>query len=198
LTRISSFLVMPAERAYVPNMAASLLTAEELLHTHVPNKRVELVRGVLVVHEPPGYEHGRITAELGFLLATHIKETRAGQLLIGDSGFKVAADPDTVRGPDIAFLRSERLPDPHTRGFPALGPDLVVEVHSPSDRPGETLAKVGDWLEGGVRLVWVIDPARRLTQVYRQDGSTATIRETEPLDGEDVLPGFACPLASIL
>ncbi len=189
---------MPAERAYVPNMAASLLTAEELLHTHVPNKRVELVRGVLVVHEPPGYEHGRITAELGFLLATHIKETRAGQLLIGDSGFKVAADPDTVRGPDIAFLRSERLPDPHTRGFPALGPDLVVEVHSPSDRPGETLAKVGDWLEGGVRLVWVIDPARRLTQVYRQDGSTATIRETEPLDGEDVLPGFSCRLTAIL
>jgi len=189
---------MPAERAYVPNMAASLLTAEELLHTHVPNKRVELVRGVLVVHEPPGYEHGRITAELGFLLATHIKETRAGQLLIGDSGFKVAADPDTVRGPDIAFLRSERLPDPHTRGFPALGPDLVVEVLSPSDRPGETLAKVGDWLEGGVRLVWVIDPARRLTQVYRQDGSTATIRETEPLDGEDVLPGFSCRLTAIL
>ncbi|HYT82258.1 MAG TPA: Uma2 family endonuclease [Gemmatimonadales bacterium] len=189
---------MPAERAYVPNMAASLLTAEELLHTHVPNKRVELVRGVLVVHEPPGYEHGRITAELGFLLVTHIKETRAGQLLIGDSGFKVAADPDTVRGPDIAFLRSERLPDPHTRGFPALGPDLVVEVLSPSDRPGETLAKVGDWLEGGVRLVWVIDPARRLTQVYRQDGSTATIRETEPLDGEDVLPGFSCRLTAIL
>src|SRR6266545_653348 len=187
-------LVMPAERAYVPNMAASLLTAEELLHTHVPNKRVELVRGVLVVHEPPGYEHGRITAELGFLLVTHIKETRAGQLLIGDSGFKVAADPDTVRGPDIAFLRSERLPDPHTRGFPALG----VEVLSPSDRPGETLAKVGDWLEGGVRLVWVIDPARRLTQVYRQDGSTATIRETEPLDGEDVLPGFSCRLTAIL
>jgi Uma2 family endonuclease len=191
-------LVMPAERAYVPKMAASLLTAEELLHTHLPNKRVELVRGVLVVHEPPGYEHGRITAELGFLLATHIKETRVGQLLIGDSGFKVAADPDTVRGADIAFLRSERLPDPHTRGFPALGPDLVVEVLSPSDRPGETLAKVGDWLEGGVRLVWVIDPARRLTQVYRQDGSTATIRETEPLDGEDVLPGFSCQLTAIL
>jgi Uma2 family endonuclease len=174
------------------------MTAEELLHTHLPNKRVELVRGVLVVHEPPGYEHGRITAELGFLLATHIKETRVGQLLIGDSGFKVAADPDTVRGADIAFLRSERLPDPHTRGFPALGPDLVVEVLSPSDRPGETLAKVGDWLEGGVRLVWVIDPARRLTQVYRQDGSTATIRETEPLDGEDVLPGFSCQLTAIL
>jgi Uma2 family endonuclease len=73
---------MPAERAYVLNMAATLMTAEELLHTHIPNKRVELVRGVLVVHEPPGYEHGRITAELGFFLTKHIKETGIGQLVI--------------------------------------------------------------------------------------------------------------------
>jgi len=62
---------MPADAAYVPKMAASLMTAEELLDTHIPNKRVELVRGVLVVHEPPGYEHARITAELAFLLTKH-------------------------------------------------------------------------------------------------------------------------------
>ena len=103
-----------------------------------------------------------------------------------------------MRGPDIAFLRSERLPDPHTRGFPALGPDLVVEVLSPRDRPGETLVKVGDWLEAGARLVWVIDPQHRLAQIYRQDGIAATIREAESLDGEDVLPGFSCPLDAIL
>jgi Uma2 family endonuclease len=189
---------MHAERAYVPKMAPTLMTAEELLHTHLPNKRVELVRGVLVVQEPPGYEHGRITAELGFLLTKHIKETGAGQLLIGDIGFQVASSPDTVRGPDIAFLRSERLPDPHTRGFPEMGPDLVVEVLSPRDRPGETLVKVGDWLEAGARLVWVIDPQHRLAQIYRQDGTTTTIREAESLDGEHVLPGFCCPLDAIL
>ena len=189
---------MPAERAYVLKMGPILMTAEELLHTHLPNKRVELVRGVLVVHEPPGYEHGRITAELGFLLTKHIKETRVGQLLIGDTGFQVASGPDTVRGPDIAFLRSERLPDPHTRGFPALAPDLVVEVLSPRDRPGETLVKVGDWLEAGARLVWVIDPQHRLAHIYRQDGTATTIREVESLDGEDVLPGFSCPLGAIL
>jgi len=179
-------------------MAATFMTAEELLHTHIPNKRVELVRGVLIVHEPPGYEHGRITAELGFFLTKHIKETGIGQLVIGDTGFKVATDPDTVRGPDIAFLRAERVPDPHTPGFPALGPDLVVEVLSPRDRPGETLAKVGDWLEGGARLVWVIDPERRLARVYRHDGSETSISEEEQLVGEDVLPGFYCRLGSIL
>jgi Uma2 family endonuclease len=79
-----------------------------------------------------------------------------------------------------------------------LGPDLVVEVLSPNDRPGETLTKVGDWLEAGARIVWVIDPERRIARIYRQDGTETMVRETEPLDGEDVLPGFSCPLAAIL
>src|SRR3989449_5669332 len=79
-----------------------------------------------------------------------------------------------------------------------LGPDLVVEVLSPDNRPGETLAKVGDWLEGGARLVWVIDPERRVARVYRGDGTETHVAETGTLDGEDVLPGFSCGLRSIL
>ncbi|MGH7521886.1 MAG: Uma2 family endonuclease [Gemmatimonadales bacterium] len=95
-------------------------------------------------------------------------------------------------------MRRERLPDPATRGFAELAPDLVVEVLSPDDRPGETLAKVGDWLEAGVRLVWVIDSERRLARVYRLDGSESVVSERERLKGEDVLPGFECEVASIL
>ena len=189
---------MPAEPAYVPNMAAALITADQLLHMSIPDKRVALVRGVLVVREPPGYQHGRVTAELALQLGNHVKASGIGQIVVGDTGFKIASDPDTVRGPDIAFMTGERVPDPHTLGFPALGPDLVVEVLSPNDRPGETLATVGDWLEAGARLVWVIDPERRLARVYRHDGSETSTNEEGHLDGEDVLPGFSCRLASIL
>jgi len=103
-----------------------------------------------------------------------------------------------VRAPDVAFIARERLPDPQARGFPALGPDLVVEVLSPDDRPGETLAKVGDWLEGGTRLVWVIDPEQRVARVYRRDGTETHLGETGTLDGEDVLPGLSFGLTSIL
>src|SRR5213592_4956189 len=56
---------MPQRRAYVPDMSTPLMTAEELLYTNVPNKRTELVRGRLVVHEPPGGKHGNVTANLG-------------------------------------------------------------------------------------------------------------------------------------
>jgi Uma2 family endonuclease len=74
----------------------------------------------------------------------------------------------------------------------------VVEVLSPGDRPGETLAKVGDWLTAGSRLVWVVDPGRREARVYRQDGSETLIAERAVLNGEDVVPGFECSLAAIL
>ena len=79
-----------------------------------------------------------------------------------------------------------------------MAPDLVVEVLSTDDRPGETLAKVGDWLEAGARLAWVIDPQRRLARIYRADGTESLLAESDALDGEDVLPGFSCPLGSIL
>src|SRR5881275_468398 len=186
---------MPAERVYVPSMPPALMTAEQLLQTTIPDKRVELVRGVLVVREPAGYRHGRVSMDLAFLLSKHVEGTEAGQVVGGDTGFKLASDPDTVRAPDVAFIGRERLPDPQTRGFPALGPDLVVEVLSPDDRPGETLAKVGDWRDAGARLAWVIDPQRRLARIYRADGAESLLAETDDLDGEDVLPGFSCPLA---
>jgi Uma2 family endonuclease len=70
------------------------------------------------------------------------------------SGFKLTANPDTVRAPDLAFISHARLPEPEPVGYPALAPDLVVEILSPSDRPGEVLGKVADWLSAGTRLVW--------------------------------------------
>jgi Uma2 family endonuclease len=79
-----------------------------------------------------------------------------------------------------------------------MAPDLAVEVLSPGDRPGEVLGKVGDWLRAGCRVVWVIDPERRQVRVYRTDGSESVLGESDALDGEDVLPGFSCPLADLL
>ena len=190
---------MPAERAYVPPMpASSLMTADELLRVNIPGKQVELVRGVLVVREPPGFQHGAITATLGTLLKQHVDANDLGVVLVGDPGFKLATGPDTVRGPDIAFIRRERVPRPLPVGFAAFPPDLVIEIRSPSDRPGDILGKVGDWLSVGTRLVWVIDPAHLVAHVYRQDETQTTIGPQGTLDGEDMLPGFSCALEALL
>jgi Uma2 family endonuclease len=178
--------------------SAALITADELLHMHLPDKRVELVRGGLVVREPAGSTHGLVAMSLGAELAVYAKRTGAGGVFAAETGFTLATNPDTVRAPDVAFVTRDRMPPPGTSGFPALAPDLVIEVLSPGDRPGEVLAKVADWLNAGTRLVWVIDPERRLARVYRLDGSEAVVTADRALDGEDVLPGFSCSLTSIL
>ena len=139
---------MSREPVYTLGMTPALMTAAELLH--VPDKHAELVRGVLIVREPPGLPHGRIAVELAVALVTHVRAHGLGRVY-SESGFKLASNPDTVRGPDLAFISQSRIPDPEPRAFPDHAPDLAVEILSPDDRPGEMLGKVGDYLSAGTR-----------------------------------------------
>lgn len=168
------------------------MTAEELLRQQPLHKRCELVNGRMLVREPAGYRHGRIANRLTYLLTQYVDDRDLGVVLAAGTGFVLARDPDTVRAPDVAFVVKNRVPEPESTGFAELAPDLVVEVLSPDDRPGEVLAKVGDWLNAGTRLVWVVDAARRQIRVYREDGSQSEVAGSERLDGEDVVPGFSC------
>jgi Uma2 family endonuclease len=188
---------MTLPHPYIENMAPPLMTADELLRLYVPGKRTELINGVLMVREPASYKHGRTAMALSLIIGTFVREHRLGDLLAAETGFKLTSEPDTVRAPDVAFVSTERIPL-HQRGFPAMAPDLAVEVLSPDDRPGEVLGKVADWLRAGSKLVWVIDPERRSARVYREDGRESLLNESDSLDGESVLPGFTCPLAEIL
>jgi len=177
---------------------STLLTAEDLEQVRLPDKRTELVNGRLVVREPPSTEHGRIQANLAYFIADHVRRNGLGVVFGQDTGFKIASKPDTVRGPDLAFVSRERAGELPRRGYAALAPDFVAEILSPDDRPGEYLAKVAQWLEAGTRLIWVIDPQRAQARVYRPDGSLAIIDEDALLDGEAVLPGFSCLLSEVL
>ena len=191
-------LTMARDRQYVPAMTPTLVTADQLERLRLPDKRVELVKGVLIVKEPAGYRHGAVAARLAKILMDYADAQDLGQVVAAETGFTLASDPDTVRAPDAAFIRHERLPNPPPAGFARLAPDLVVEVLSPDDRPGEVLAKVADWLSAGTRLVWVVDPARRRARVYRAHGSDESVDTDGALDGEDVMPGFTCTLSAIL
>lgn len=180
-----------------PMPPSATISADDLPRLTPPHKRSELVRGVLVVREPPGYLHGRVAARLANTMTNYAAQRNLGEVLAAETGFKLATNPDTVRAPDVAFISRDRLPDPPPVGYAQMAPDLVVEVLSPSDRPGEVLAKVADWLSAGSVLVWVVDPARRRARVYRADGSEADVTEEGALDGEEILPGLSCPLAAI-
>jgi len=180
-----------------PPTSAGLVTAEELLYLNLPDKQTELVRGRLIVREPPGYQHGLVAFAIGARIGEFVRQHKLGVVVAAETGFKLFSNPDTVRAADAAFVSGDRAPDPPPLGYAALAPDLAVEVVSPNDRAGEVQGKVSDWLTGGSRLVWVIDPVRRRAVIYRADGSVALLSEHDALDGEDVLPGFGCPLAEL-
>jgi Uma2 family endonuclease len=178
-------------------MTPALITADELLHLNLPNKRTELVKGSLVVREPAGYQHGEVAMNIATAINSIVRADNLGRVLAAETGFKLASNPDTVRAPDVAFVSRERVPESSPRGFASFAPDLAVEVLSPADRPGEVLEKVADWLSAGTRLVWVVDPVRRNARIYRADGSESIRAEGDTLEGEDVVPGFSCQLRDI-
>jgi len=183
---------MPAESI------SHLITAEELLGIRTPGKSTQLQRGHLLVREPPGTRHGSIAARLTYLLADYVYRHDLGLVCGQDTGFKIESDPDTVRGADVAFVGRERVDQIPARGYATFAPDLVAEILSPDDRAGEVLAKVGQWLDSGCKLVWVIDPIRRQARVYREDGELSIIPADGSLDGAPVVPGFSCALAEVL
>ncbi len=176
---------------------SKVLTAAELERISPPNKSTELVRGQLIVREPPSTEHGRTQGNLAYFITDFVRRNRLGVVFGQDTGFRIESDPDTVRAPDTAYLAQERVAQIPNRGYASLAPDLVAEIISPDDRPGEVLAKIGQWLNAGTKLVWVIEPRLTETRVYRGDGSLTIVPADGSLDGEDVLPGFSCRLVDI-
>jgi Uma2 family endonuclease len=138
-----------------------------------------------------------ISATIARILGNYAVSRHQG-VVFGEAGFVLRRGPDTLRAPDAAFIRADRIPPtgpPKT--FWETAPDLIVEVVSPNDTAAEVQSKVRDWIEAGVRLAWVVYPsACRVVVVH-------SLQEREELDAEDtlsggeVLPGFSCPVNEI-
>ena len=86
-----------------------LVTAEELLDMPDDGFKYELVRGELRKMAPAGSEHSVSGVEIGTSLFIHVKANNLGRVFGADAGFLIARDPDTVRAPDAAFVRRERV-----------------------------------------------------------------------------------------
>jgi len=175
-----------------------LVTADELLAMRDDGCRYELVEGALRRMSPAGDEHGQVGMELAIPLGSHVKKNKLGKLYLAETGFLIKTNPDTVRAPDIAFVRMERIKEtPEIKGYRVGAPDLAVEVVSPGDTVSELEEKVAEWLEGGARMVWVVSPKLHTVTVYRSLTDILTLTEKDKLDGADVVPGFQMNVVEI-
>jgi Uma2 family endonuclease len=101
-----------------------------------------------------------------------------------------------VRAADMVFIAAGRLAGVEREGFLPIAPDLAVEIVSPGDRWSEILTKVHEYLDAGVRLVWIVDPRTQTVHVY-QPGQVEQLSAEDTLDGGDVLPGLTLPVREI-
>lgn len=173
------------------------MTAEDLLAMPKDDLLHELVRGELRTMAPAGFERGDIGSELLERMRSHAKAAGLGKVVGPDTGFILGRDPDTVRSPDVAFVRTARLPAETPEGFFPGAPDLAVEVLSPGDRVEEVEEKVDAYFAAGTHLVWVVSPRRKTVRVYRRDGTSMTLRAGDTLDGGEVFAGFTCKVAEL-
>ena len=147
---------------------------------------------------PAGSEHGVIAARLARLLDGYASEKGLGPVFGAETGFRIESDPDTVRAPDAAFIRTQRIAALGIpRGYFPGAPDLAAEVVSPDDSKREVREKVEDWLEAGTEVVWVIAPRTRTVTVHERGGGVTTLGENATLDGGELLPGWSCPVADL-
>jgi Uma2 family endonuclease len=174
-----------------------LITAEEFAEFHEEGYRHELVEGRIVRMSLPGFRHGRVVVRIASLLDDHVRKLRLGQV-VAESGYTLARNPDTVRGPDVSFVRRERIastgaPDSFWEG----APDLAVEVISPSNRAGNLRRKIDEYFGRGTQIVVVVDPLNESVTVHRRLAPPIISSGEDELDVSDVIDGFRCQVREL-
>ncbi|WP_425618468.1 Uma2 family endonuclease [Anatilimnocola sp. NA78] len=175
---------------------SSPITPEQLLR--MPDgDAYELVGGKLK-ERGVGYKSGRVSATLLFLLSQYVYQHELGRVANADASFQCYLDePGKVRRPDISYLCFATLPpDQEPTGHCRVPPDLAVEVNSPNDIFEEVAQKAAEYLAAGTKLVWVVDPATQMVYVYWPGGGRILTNRDE-LNGEAILPGFACHVSDL-
>jgi Uma2 family endonuclease len=175
------------------------MTAREFIEDHpeIPDN-AQLVHGEVVLVSAPARAHSRIAWVIFRALDGYVEPRGLGEVYGDGTGYELPPDNDTVRLPDVSFVRAGREPaEVGLRGIPRMAPDLAVEVLSPSDTPREVREKRDDYLRGGTEVVWLVDPDARGVEVWTRGAPTRWVGEDDMLDGAPVLPGFRLPVRDV-
>lgn len=173
--------------------ATTLLTYEDYLRTPEIKKRFEIIDGVMEFMTPaPTKSHQVCLAELHIFLRTAAKGR--GQIFLAPFDVLVSRQPLRTRQPDLFFVRKERL---HiVKDQVEEGPDVVVEILSPSNCRKAVVEKLADYARIGVQECWMVSTETRTLELWRnQKGRfrpAATFRPGQKVRSQ-VFPAFVLP-----
>jgi Uma2 family endonuclease len=178
--------------------ARRYVTSDEFLSHPAAMGPSELVRGEVRVMTPASGPHGVIAGTMFAALNAFVEARQLGLCFPDNTGFLLPGLGDTVRSPEVAFIRAAQLPRGGIGpGWIAIAPDLVVEILSPSETASDLAEKLRDYRAAGTRLIWVVDPERRVISVRSERAPDRLLSEFDALDGGDVLPGFTMSISKL-
>ena len=170
---------------------AGLMSVEEFERLPPPEHcRYELVEGEVVELTFPTPLHNLTAARVFRLLERFVEEKRSGMVFPADTGFVLSRNPGTLRGPDVAFVRAERVAGLNLRANIPGAPDLAVEVISPTDTIREMRRKVDQYLAAGCKTVWVLDADKREVEIFEPGARPLVLLAPDELTCPELLPGF--------
>jgi len=126
------------------------------------DRRYEVVDGELLSTPAPPLQHQLVKKRLVRILDDFV--TWGGLGTVVDAPFDVVLSRHDVVQPDILFVstgRSAALGEKYASG----GPDLVVEVLSPSTEARDRVGKAKRYAAFGVLEMWLVDPRTKTIEV---------------------------------
>ncbi len=167
------------------------ITVDEMEHISLPC-RADLYNGRIVCRMAT-FAHGLVEANVAWLLGKYLDKRPIGMVAIGVN-FRLWNDrPKESRVADVCFIANERVPK-NNRCFPAMAPDLAVEIVQPDDDFAETMDKADAYLQQGTKIVWLVLISTREVLICTVEVKYS-VRDV--LTAPSLLPDFELPVLAI-
>jgi Uma2 family endonuclease len=190
------------EEAYLPaTLTASLMTDEEFVQfcSRYPDYFIEMsAEGEILIMPPSDWLTSARINKISQQLTNWSDANRHGWVTESSGGFVLANG--ARRAPDVAWFPADKpgLPDRKKRPrFPRFAPDFVVELRSPDDRLSRLRPKMREWVDIGAGLAWLVDPERRVVEIYRPGREPEKLVDVETVAGEGPVEGFVLDLRQV-
>ena len=170
------------------------MTDEELGRFCAENEPFQVERdanGELIVMSPNWTEGGGLEGEVGRHLGNWSEADGRGKYFGSNSGFSLA--DTSLRAADAAWVRLDRwnalTPEQRSK-FVQICPDFVIEVRSGTDRLPPLREKMASWTANGAELAWLIDPQRKVVEIYRPGEDPELHENPTSVQGTGPVRGF--------
>jgi len=176
------------------------MTDDELFEFCAKNESVQVERdcnGELILMSPTTLDGSFVNARVIACLVFWADQM-GGIAFDSNGGFTL---PDSsMRSPDAAWMSQARwdaLPAREQERFGHVVPEFVVEVRSKSDALADARDKMKMWIANGVELAWLIDPKRRVVEVYRSGGEPEIHEDPTSVRGSGPVRGFELVMSRV-